>query len=131
MIKLSKDMETGVPKIDTQHKELIDRINAVTAMGQKAFSKEEAEKTLDLLGDYIVKHFTDEEVLQKQSNYPKCEWHREQHQLYIKEFQKLKQEFNTNGYSTQFTLTLSNSVISWIVKHIKHADVELGKFLKK
>ena len=131
MITLSKDMETGITKIDTQHKELVDRINSVTSMGTKAFTKEEAQKTIDLLGDYIVRHFNDEEALQKQSGYPKYEWHKEQHQLYIKEFQKLKQEFTANGYSTKFTLDLSNSIIGWIVKHIKFVDVELGKFLKE
>ena len=130
MIILSKDMEVGVEKIDKQHKELINRLNAVVSMGLKAISKEETQKTLDLLGDYIVKHFTDEEVLQRQSGYPKYEWHRVQHQIYINEFKKLKAEFAANGYSPKFTLDLNSSIIGWIVKHIKSVDVELGKYLK-
>ena len=131
MIKISKDMETGVTLIDNQHKELIDRINAVTYAGNKAFTKEETQKTLDLLGEYISKHFSDEEALQLRSGYPKYEWHKAQHKHYVNEFKKLKQEFNSNGYSAKFTLDLSNSIIGWIVKHIKSADVELGKFLNK
>jgi hemerythrin len=130
MLTLSKDMEVGVAKIDSQHKELINRINAITSMGAKSASKEETQKTLDLLGEYIVKHFADEEALQRQSKYPKYEWHRAQHQFYISEFQKLKKEFATNGHSPRFTLDLSNSIINWIVRHIKSVDVELGKFLK-
>ena len=130
MITLSKDMEVGVPKIDTQHKELINRINAVVSMGTKSVSNEETQKTLDLLGAYIIKHFSDEEALQRQSNYPKHEWHKKQHQIYIGEFDKLKSEFAANGSSAKFTLALSNSIIGWIVKHIKSADVELGKHLK-
>ena len=129
MITLTKDMEIGVAKIDSQHRELVDRINAVTYSGQKAFTKEESQKTLDLLGDYIIKHFSEEEALQKQAAFPKYEWHKGQHKLYIEEFNKLKQEFMQNGHSTKFTLDLSNSIIGWIVKHIKSADVELGKFL--
>ena len=131
MISLSKDMETGIAKIDIQHRELVDRINNVTYAGKKTFTKEETQKTLDLLDEYIVKHFRDEEALQQEAGYPKYEWHKEQHQMYINEFKKLKQEFATNGYSPKFTLDLSNSIIGWIVKHIKSADVELGKFLKK
>ena len=130
MIALSKSMEVGVSKIDTQHKELIDRINAVSAMGLKAASREETQKTLDLLGAYIIKHFSDEEALQKQSNYSKYEWHKGQHASYIAEFNKLKNEFTANGHSPMFTLTMNNSIINWIVKHIKSADVELGKHLK-
>jgi hemerythrin len=123
-------MEVGVPKIDAQHKELVDRLNAVTSLGAKSVSKEETQKTIDLLGDYIVKHFRDEEVLQQQSGYPKYEWHKGQHQIYINEFQKLKQEFITNGISARFTLDLNNSIVNWIVRHIKSVDVEFGKFYR-
>ena len=128
MITLSKDMEVGVAKIDAQHKELVDRINAVTTMGVKSVSKEETQKTITLLGDYINKHFSDEEALHRQSNFPKADWHREQHRMYVGEFDKLKKEFIANGPSPAFTLGLSNSVIKWIVSHIKSADVEFGKF---
>jgi len=128
MLVLTKDMETGISKIDAQHKELVDRINAITSMGTKSVSDEETKKTLDLLGAYIVKHFNDEEALQKQSNYPKYDQHRELHKLYIGEFEKLKKEFAQNGHSAKFTLALSNSIINWIVRHIKSVDAEFGKF---
>ena len=130
MITLTKDMQVGVPKIDQQHEELIDRLNKVTSMGAKSVSREETQKTLDLLGEYIVKHFGDEEALQKQSGYPKYEWHKGQHQLYVGEFQKLKREFAINGISAKFTLDLNNSIINWIVRHIKSVDVEFGKFYR-
>ncbi len=130
MITLTKDMLVGVPKIDTQHEELIDRLNKVTSMGAKSISKEETQKTIDLLGEYIVKHFGDEEALQKQSGYPKYEWHKGQHQMYVGEFRKLKAEFAANGISAKFTLDLNNSIINWIVRHIKSVDVEFGKFYR-
>jgi hemerythrin len=128
MIVITKDMEVGIPQVDAQHRELVDRLNAVTTMGAKSVSKEETKKTLDLLGDYIVKHFGDEEKLQKQSGYPKYEWHKGQHQIYIAEFGKLKREYEANGVSAKFTLDLNNSIVSWIVRHIKTVDVEFGKF---
>jgi hemerythrin len=130
MITLTKDMEVGVSKIDTQHKELIDRLNAVRLMGAKSVSIEETQKTLDFLGDYIVKHFGDEEILQKQSGYPKYEWHKGQHKFYIDEFRKLKKEFAASGVSAKFTLDLNNSIVNWIVRHIKTVDVALGKYMQ-
>jgi len=128
MLTISKDMETGVAKIDTQHMELVNRINAVTSMGTKSTSAEETRKTLDLLGAYIVKHFNDEEQLMKQSGFPKLESHKGQHQHYISDFEKLKKEFTLNGASPKFTLELSSSIINWIVRHIKSVDVEFGKY---
>lgn len=128
MISLTKDMEVGVAKVDAQHKELVNRLNAVTSMGVQSVTKEETQKTLDLLGSYIVKHFGDEEALQRECSYPKYEAHKQQHQIYIAEFEKLKREFNTNGISAKFTLDLNNSIINWIVRHIKSVDVEFGKY---
>ena len=131
MLTLTSDMETGVEKIDEQHRELIKRINAVVSMGTLAVAKEETQKTIDFLGEYIVSHFKDEEVLQKQSGYPKHERHKEQHQGYINEFKKLKEEFLKNGPSGTFTIKLNTSIINLIVRHIKSDDVEFGKYYKE
>jgi hemerythrin len=130
MVTLSKDMEVGVLEIDTQHKELVDRLNALTSMEHDVDSREESQKTLNMLEEYIVKHFADEEELQRKNKYPEYESHKKMHQLFIDEFEKLKKEFADNGHSLKFTMDLNNSLINWIVKHIKSADVELGKFLK-
>jgi hemerythrin len=123
-------MEVGVLEIDSQHKELVDRLNALLSIGHDSVSKEETQKTLDLLEEYIVKHFSDEEELQKKNKYPEYESHKKLHQLYIDEFHKLEKEFADNGHSMKFTMDLNNSLINWIVKHIKSEDVKLGKFLK-
>jgi hemerythrin len=131
MIALNKEMEVGVPMVDAQHKELVDRLNMLTSMDVKSVSKDETQKMLGLLGDYIVKHFSDEEILQKQSGYPKYDWHKNLHQLYVLEFNKLKKEFTENGVSAKFTSALEKSIIHWIVTHIKDVDVEFGKYYKE
>ena len=128
MITLTKDMEVGVPKIDSQHKELVDRINAVTAMGTKSATDEETKKTLNFLGEYVVKHFRDEEELHKQSNYPKMAEHKEQHKQFLKAFDDLKNEFLKSGSSAKLTLEINNSAITWVVRHIKSSDKDFGTF---
>jgi hemerythrin-like metal-binding protein len=130
MITLSKDMETGITKVDEQHKELINRINTVTSMGRESTSTEETQKTLDLLTEYVFKHFGDEEIIQRQYNYPKHNWHKEQHQIFINSLRGIEKEFAANGASPKFTLDLSKHIIKWIVVHIKNADVEFGKYYK-
>ena len=131
MITLTKDMETGVAKIDSQHKELVNRINDVLAMGMKSVSIEETQKTIDLLNDYVVKHFSDEEALHKRYSFPKLEWHQEQHKTLLTELQKYEKEFEEDGASAKFTIALNNSIVNWIVRHIKHADVEFGKYYRE
>lgn len=130
MLELTPEMMTGVAKIDEQHKELVNRINAVVAMGSKSVSAEETSKTISFLGEYVIKHFNDEESLQRQYKYPQYESHKRQHQLFINDFKKLKEEFAANGPSATFSVHLNSSVVTWIIKHIKQLDVEFGKYCK-
>jgi len=129
MYQLTNDLKTNVAQIDSQHEELFKRINDVVNMNAKAATKEETDKTIKLLGDYITKHFNDEEALQRKYNYPKYEAHRKLHQIYVKSFNDLKAEYDKNGPSIAFTLQLNKSIIEWIVKHIKNVDVDLGIFI--
>ena len=130
MITISKDMEVGIDIIDEQHRELVNRINAVTSMGAKSVSDEETQKTIDLLGEYIIKHFTDEENLQKKYNFPKYEWHKEQHKILTNAYTDIKKEYAQTGPSPKFTLDMSNMIINWIIRHIKSADIEFGKYYR-
>jgi hemerythrin len=131
MITFTLDLLTNVKTIDGQHKELINRINAVTSMGSKSAGKEETEKTLDMLGAYVVKHFNDEEALQILYGYPKYDIHHAQHQHFLSEYRKLKTEYTLNGPSVQFSLRLSKSIIDWITRHIKSSDSELGIYINQ
>ncbi len=128
MIELTNDMLVNIPKIDAQHKELVKMLNTAQSMGMSAFSAAETKKTLDFLGNYVAQHFSDEEALQRQSNYPKYSWHKEQHKIFVDEFMKLKKEFAVNGASSRYTLNLNKSIIGWIVRHIKSADTEFGRY---
>ena len=131
MIKFTDNLITNVKFIDDQHKELFSRINEVIALGTKFASKEETDRTIKMLGDYIVKHFDDEEALQRKYSYPKHNEHKAMHQQYIAEFVKLKAEYDNNGPSVNFTMQLNKSIIDWIVKHIRYVDVDMGKFISE
>ena len=128
-IDFTPELVTGMPEVDDQHKELIRRINDVVSSGEASSSKEETDRLIRFLGDYIVEHFEEEEKLQRKSGYPKCEWHHGLHQEYIAEFKKLQDEYAKNGPSLNFTMDLNNSIIGWIVRHIRTVDRELGEFV--
>lgn len=66
----SKDLETGNAMIDSQHKELIEAINALLAACATGKGRAEVAKTTKFLYDYTSKHFGDEEALQLRYKYP-------------------------------------------------------------
>jgi len=130
-MNFTPDLEIGVANIDSQHKELFERINAVMLSGTKAASKEETDKTVKMLEDYVVKHFRDEEALMLKHKYPEMDAHKQLHKDFIKSFGELKSEYAKNGPSPVLTLQINKSIISWIVKHIRTSDMALGQFINK
>ena len=130
-ITLPDDTLTGITKVDEQHKELVDRVNALVVMGGRVFTRNEMEKTLDWLGEYVVQHFRDEEQLQIECNFPNHKSHKEKHEDFVEVFKKFKREFYIRGISQEFTTKLTQTVIDWVVEHINDADAELGKYYRE
>jgi hemerythrin len=128
----TKEMETGVSKIDGQHGELIEKINHLLSLcREQSFSKKEIEDTITFLSDYVVKHFSEEEELQKECDYPKHEEHKTMHQDFVKEFTSMKIMYLNEQDTVQFPLDLTKFIKNWLLKHIKEVDVEFGKFYKE
>lgn len=59
------NLATGIVNIDNQHKELFDRINKLLIAMKEGKGKDEVIGTLNFLEDYVIKHFTEEEEIQK------------------------------------------------------------------
>lgn len=131
MLQISEEMKVGIEKIDRQHQELVDRFNELSSMDSPNPLSDEVQKTLDLLGRYVVEHFNDEEELQRECAFPDYERHREQHLGFVQTFQKLREEFIADGTSGTFIMHLDNSLIGWVKDHIKGYDVEFGKFYRE
>jgi hemerythrin len=124
-ITFTKDLEIGIAMIDEQHKELINRINNVSS------TPNETQKTIDLLSEYVVKHFTDEQELHIKYNYPKAAEHKVLHQNFINEFDKIKKKFSGSEDAFKISLELIQFVVTWIIKHIKGVDIEFGRYYQE
>ena len=128
-MKFTSNMVTNVELIDEQHKKLFNHIDLVESMGKTPLDKEKAMETIGFLGDYIEKHFGDEEELQRHSHYPRYKEHQKLHKWYIGEYRKLRTEYNKNGYSEYFAHILNESIVNWYVKHVLVEDIALGKHI--
>jgi len=127
MMQFTEDMKMGVPHIDSQHKSLIDFANRAASLCATNPNKEEMKECLDFLGDYVVKHFSDEEALQIKSKYPRYKQHKEIHQEFVGVFKSLYAEFEKHGPSGELAYALSVQVSNWIITHIRQEDVVFGR----
>ena len=125
-----KSLETGNISIDSQHKELIDAINNLLDACGQGKGRDEIKNTINFLTDYTIKHFNDEERLQKQYNYPDYAAHRKLHDEFKEEVRKIANEFEENGTSVVLTFKVNNVIASWLIKHIKGEDKKVAAYIK-
>ena len=128
-ITFTKDLEMGIKIIDEQHHELINRINALASC--HSFAPAEVQKTIDLLSEYVGKHFADEQDLHIKTNYPKKDEHKLLHQEFTNDFEKMKNNFSKNDDIFKFSLDLTQFIVAWAIRHIKVADVEFSIYYKE
>ncbi|MEE9613618.1 MAG: bacteriohemerythrin [Thermodesulfobacteriota bacterium] len=123
-------MSVGVDIIDTQHQELIRRINDLLASMGSDEHANKLESTLKFLEDYIATHFGTEEDYMKRHDYPGYAEHKGEHESFKASLNDLKAELDKSGPSLAITTKTNIFVSGWLLNHISRIDTKLGEFLK-
>lgn len=126
----SDDLSVGVSEIDSQHKELINRVNNLLEAMKEGKAKAHLGQVLQFLEDYVVTHFGTEEKYMTKYGYPSFDQHKSQHVAFVQDFSGLKKEFESDGASSALVIRLQRQVCDWLVSHITKTDKSLGAFLK-
>lgn len=121
---------TGDATIDSQHKELIDKINALLNKCAEGDNKLGAVKMLDYLAEYTEFHFTEEEKLQEKIDYPGLAEHKKKHD----ELRRVVAELNEmldeeEGPTDKFVEQVQKNVVNWLYGHIKSFDRSFVEYM--
>ena len=120
---------TGNEMIDSQHKELIGMINGHLDSCEVCNYKLAAVKTLDYLAEYTYFHFTAEEKLQEEMDYPGIKEHEEEHAKLRKVVDELHQMLvEEEGPTPAFVEQVNRNVIDWLYRHIKGFDRSVAEY---
>lgn len=119
-------LESGIPVIDFEHKELVRQVSGL----EDESKPERVKEILDFLADYVVKHFAHEQLMQKSSNYPKAAEHKEAHERFVERFVALENEYFKNGSNPEIVKKITEAVNAWLRDHIMGQDKEFAKFYK-
>ncbi|EHI97963.1 MULTISPECIES: bacteriohemerythrin [unclassified Clostridium] len=122
-------LSIGIDNIDNQHKELFNCIDKLLVSIENLKSDDEVIKTLKFLEDYVIKHFNEEEEIQRKTNYPLLDIQHIQHENFKNDLKEFKRVFETHGASTLLALNIQQSLIDWLKNHIMNLDKDLGDFL--
>ena len=128
--KWDSSLETGYDKVDNQHKQLINALNSLIDASSGGKGDMAVLETLDFLTGYAIKHFSDEEQLQSDYEYPDYLTHKRIHEEFKGTVGTLVKRVQEEGP----TETIMNEVISivgaWLLNHIKGDDFRMAAFVK-
>ena len=129
-IQWTPDLTVGVEKIDEQHRELFRRFDALIEACKERRGRQEVGDLLGFLSDYVISHFGEEEGLMVSRGYPDFESHLAQHKLFMRKLDALREELLREGPSTGVVIKTNQTVLAWLIEHIKRIDTRFGSFLK-
>lgn len=127
--EFDETLVTGNEMIDDQHKELIGRINQLLESCEDGQGKVKAVKMLDYLMEYTDFHFSAEEKLQEEINYPGIQEHKAKHEEFkqaVEELQEMLQE--EEGPTEAFVAQVQRNVVDWLFNHIKGFDRSVAEY---
>lgn len=120
--------QTGIAKIDGQHRKLVDYLNELYDAMKAGKGKDALDDVFQGLLDYTKTHFAAEEGLMKLYRYPDYEAHKAVHDKLAAHVQKLYQQFQAGTISSPIQIT--NFLKDWLGKHIQGTDQKYAPFLK-
>lgn len=120
---------TGNEMIDSQHKELIDKINKLLVSCENGDGKVKAVETLAYLAEYTEFHFGAEEKLQEEIGYPGIKEHKKEHEKLmntVKELHEMLEE--SEGPTAEFVAQVEKNVVKWLYNHIQGFDRSVAEY---
>ena len=117
----------GVRDIDSQHQEIVVRVNA---LGEAMRARESNEKVGRILSDLIShtrEHFAAEERLMREHDYPDSSRHESEHERLLGHVTDLEKRFHEGEVLLSFAVMVE--LKGWATQHIAYSDTRLGEFL--
>lgn len=115
-------MATDVPEVDRQHRQLFDMVNQLEAAARQGKAREEIDRMLNFLGDYVQQHFSTEERLMAERHCPSLEKNKQAHAALIKTYTEWRQQYEEKGAKLSLVMELKNILSQWLVSHICGID---------
>lgn len=111
----------GIDEVDDQHKHLFFLV--------KCLRLETIEKTLDDLADYVFSHFSTEQGLMDESEYPDRDRHRQIHDQFVSTVAECIAD--DAPWDDERLHDLRKFLNKWLIGHIMTDDQQFGRWYKQ
>lgn len=129
MIAWKDSYDIGVEKIDCQHRQLLAKLNEFFDACNNQQGRDKIMETLQFLKAYTLEHFSDEEQLMDDVEFPELAEHRKTHADFVQTVLELEEMINAKGVSVLSTIKLNRTLTDWLVNHINKCDKLIGEYM--
>jgi len=119
-------IQTGHRVVDLQHQAIFKAFNRLLKAMQQGKGRDEVHRTLVFLQDYTQRHFSMEEELMDQSDYPDMSQHCTLHHEFIEKVVRLT---DRSERGATVTIAVMQFLKDWLVDHVKVEDMRLTRHL--
>uniref|UniRef100_UPI0032176464 bacteriohemerythrin n=1 Tax=uncultured Draconibacterium sp. TaxID=1573823 RepID=UPI0032176464 len=124
IIKWKSEFNTGIQRIDFEHRIFLELVNSFKIALDKKRPKEELVRILTEIEQYAVFHFISEENCMFLIGYPDLKEHQIQHF-------ELLEKFNLTKYEKQGFSKFYDFIKNWFINHTIFEDMKLKKFISE
>ena len=117
--------------IDREHKQLISLINRLQMQTLNEISRDVLNQTVFEMLLYAENHFTHEEILMKQKDFPGYMDHKQKHDDFRMKIDDFKADLEKYEEILEITKEILFFLQRWLITHIKGTDRHYIPYLKK
>lgn len=129
IVEWSPKLHIGIATIDEQHKYLTSLINKLYESHTAGKDREALQPIVNAISDYAQYHFSEEQKLMEQYEYPTLEGHKTLHDDFIVKSVEYLFDY-LNGKEDELSTEMLDYLTDWWLNHISKVDQEMGKYLK-
>lgn len=128
-IEWDNNLSVGVDLIDEQHKMLIEKLKDLSDDFKRGHEQDRILRTLGFMIDYTDFHFTAEEKVMADHDYPGLDMQKQQHAEFKTTLDNILLDLREDGPTNELAESINVFLLNWLIDHIKGMDLKLGNFL--
>lgn len=126
-LRWSDDLHgVGIEEIDSQHKRMLEMARELHSALTRLETETVCGRLFDELVAYTAHHFETEERLMVESEYPKLEEHKGQHEELTEQLNEMHRESKVG--TRWLSVDLTDFLGSWLLEHTDTSDREFGQY---
>lgn len=131
MIPWDKNYETKIPLFDDQNKRFLLKANLFYVKCKVNSSFEECEKDLSYLEKLFLSHFSEEENLQKELDYPHFHHHQASHDRLRGMVRDTGTHLRSSSFSNKSLQEFHNFIESFVKEHLVVDDIKFARYYQE